>query len=201
MLVDGLRPGLFGLGVGLLLSILATRIFQSMLFGTKPLDPVVLSGVIGMLLVVSVFCLPRSRMAGFPVKSKRQRPLTHTDHPLWNEAGPRGASSTIPLRYSFTSPHDRKISLAPWTLEAQIQRVRGKISTHPDAGLHALRHVFPTEAGEHTDPFTLQYVAGHDNINRTMRCVHPREDAVQKWFGQLALPEIRVECSSMRNPG
>ena len=27
------------------------------------------------------------------------------------------------------------------------------------------------------DPFTL-YVAGHDNIKRTMRYVHPREDAV-----------------------
>jgi len=58
MLVDGLRPALFGLGLGLLLSILATRIFQSMLFGTKPLDPVVLSGVIGTLLAVSVLaCL------------------------------------------------------------------------------------------------------------------------------------------------
>ena len=57
-LVDGLRPALVGLGVGLLLSTLATRIFQSMLFGTKPLDPVVLSGVIGMLLAVSILaCL------------------------------------------------------------------------------------------------------------------------------------------------
>ena len=41
MLVDGLRPALFGLGLGLAGSLAATRIFQSMLFGTKPLDPVV----------------------------------------------------------------------------------------------------------------------------------------------------------------
>jgi hypothetical protein len=28
---------------------------------------------------------------------------------------------------------------------------------------------FLTVAGEHTDPFTLQYTAGHDNIKTTMR--------------------------------
>jgi integrase len=54
--------------------------------------------------------------------------------------------------------------------------------THPDAGLHAMRHTFLTEAGEYTDPFTLQYVAGHDNIKTTMRYVHPREAAVHKLF-------------------
>ncbi|HEY1894976.1 MAG TPA: ABC transporter permease [Terracidiphilus sp.] len=58
MLVDGLRPAVFGLGIGLVASFVATRIFQSMLFGTRPLDPVVLSGVIATLLVVSVLaCL------------------------------------------------------------------------------------------------------------------------------------------------
>jgi predicted permease len=58
MLFDGLRPALFGLGLGLLLSFAATRIFQSMLFGTKPLDPVVLSAVIATLLAVAVLaCL------------------------------------------------------------------------------------------------------------------------------------------------
>ena len=64
-----------------------------------------------------------------------------------------------------------------------------KIKTHPDAGLHALRHTFLTEAGEytdHTDPFTLQYVAGHDNIKATMRYLHPREAAVHKLFARLA---------------
>lgn len=58
MLMDGLRPALFGLGLGLVMSFAATRIFQSMLFGTKPLDPVVLSGVIAALLTVAVLaCL------------------------------------------------------------------------------------------------------------------------------------------------
>jgi putative ABC transport system permease protein len=58
MLVDGLRPALFGLGLGLVMSLAATRIFQSMLFGTKPLDPVVLSVVIATLLAVAVLaCL------------------------------------------------------------------------------------------------------------------------------------------------
>ena len=58
MLIDGLRPALFGLGLGLVASFAATRIFQSMLFGTKPLDPVVLGGVIATLLAVAVLaCL------------------------------------------------------------------------------------------------------------------------------------------------
>lgn len=61
MLVDGLRPALFGMGLGLVLSAAVTRIFQSMLFGTKPLDPVVLSGVIATLLAVAVLaCLAPS---------------------------------------------------------------------------------------------------------------------------------------------
>jgi predicted permease len=58
MLLDGLRPALFGLGLGLVMSLAATRIFQSMLFGMKPLDPVVLSGVVATLLAVAVLaCL------------------------------------------------------------------------------------------------------------------------------------------------
>jgi putative ABC transport system permease protein len=58
MLMDGLRPALFGLGLGLVMSFAATRILQSMLFGTRPLDPVVLSGVIATLLAVAVLaCL------------------------------------------------------------------------------------------------------------------------------------------------
>jgi predicted permease len=54
MLVDGLRPALFGLGLGLVVSFVATRIFQSMLFATRPLDPVVFSIVIATLLAVAV---------------------------------------------------------------------------------------------------------------------------------------------------
>jgi len=79
-----------------------------------------------------------------------------------------------------------------------------KIKTHADASLHGLRHTFLTEAGEYTDPFTLQYVAGHDNIKTTMRYVHPREEAVEKLFvrlGNLERPEGRVECKrSVQNP-
>jgi integrase len=75
--------------------------------------------------------------------------------------------------------------LPPWVLEDQIERVRAKIETHSDAGLHTLRHTFLTEAAEYTDPFTLQYVAGHKNIKTTMRYVHPQANAVDKLFGRL----------------
>lgn len=57
--------------------------------------------------------------------------------------------------------------------------LRTRIQTHPDAGLHGLRHTFLTDAGGCTNPFTLQYVAGHDSIKTTMRYVHPQADAVQ----------------------
>jgi integrase len=106
--------------------------------------------------------------------------------------------------YVFTSPQDPAKPLGPWVLEEQMAQLRKKVKTHPDAGLHALRHTFLTEAGEYTDPFTLQYVAGHDNIKTTMRYVHPREEAVEKLFvrlGNLERPEGRVECiGSVQNP-
>jgi integrase len=106
--------------------------------------------------------------------------------------------------YVFTSPQDPTKPLGPWVLEEQISQIRKKIKTHPDAGLHAMRHTFLTEAGEYTDPFTLQYVAGHDNIKTTMRYLHPREAAVHKLFARLAQlqrPEDRIACNkSVQNP-
>ena len=99
--------------------------------------------------------------------------------------------------YVFTARRIRQRLSGPWVLEEQIGQVRKKIKTHPDAGLHALRHTFLTEAGEYTDPFTLQYVAGHDNIKTTMRYVHPREAALHKLFARLADlqgQEKRIAC-------
>jgi hypothetical protein len=59
-------------------------------------------------------------------------------------------------------------------------------------------------SGAYTDPFTLQYVAGHDNIKTTMRYVHPRDAAVHKFFARLAdlqRPEDRIACKkSVQNP-
>jgi integrase len=103
--------------------------------------------------------------------------------------------------YVFTSPQDCAEPLPPWVLETQITRVRKKMTTHADAGLHALRHTFLTEAGEHTDPFTLQYVAGHDSIKTTMRYVHPREDAVEKLFFAAGQPATPGESCRMQKVG
>ncbi len=38
------------------------------------------------------------------------------------------------------------------------------------------------DPGVQTGPFTLQYVAGHDNIKMAMRDVHPQANAVEKLF-------------------
>jgi putative ABC transport system permease protein len=53
MLVDGLRPALFGLVLGLGGSVAAVRLIQSMLYQTKPFDPVVFALVVVTLLVVA----------------------------------------------------------------------------------------------------------------------------------------------------
>jgi predicted permease len=54
MLFDGLRPALLGLIFGLVAGLATTRLFASMLFGTKPLDPIVIGAVVITLLAVAV---------------------------------------------------------------------------------------------------------------------------------------------------
>ena len=76
--------------------------------------------------------------------------------------------------YVFTSPQDPAKPLGPGCSKSRWR-----------SSARALRHTFLTEAGEYTDPFTLQYVAGHNNIKTYMRYVHPREEAVEKLFARL----------------
>ena len=112
--------------------------------------------------------------------------------------------ATSECDFVLTSPNDPSKPLGAWVLETQIGDLRKKIKTHPDAGLHGLRHTFLTEAGEYADPFTLQYVAGHDSIKTTMRYVHPQADAVQRLFVRLAAidrNEIRLRKRKVRKVG
>lgn len=53
MLIDGLRPALFGLGLGVVSSAVVTRIIQSMLYGTEPVDPSVFGAAACILLLVA----------------------------------------------------------------------------------------------------------------------------------------------------
>jgi len=58
MLGDGLRPALYGLLLGLAASAGAVRLIQSMLYGTKPLDPAIFAVVAATLLMVAALaCL------------------------------------------------------------------------------------------------------------------------------------------------
>ena len=58
MLSDGLRPALYAVTLDLAASIGAVRLIQSMLYGTRPLDPEIFAAVAATLLVVSVIaCL------------------------------------------------------------------------------------------------------------------------------------------------
>jgi putative ABC transport system permease protein len=58
VLLDGLRPALFGLTFGLAASAGVARLIRSMLYGTQPLDPTVFAAVAATLLLVAVLaCL------------------------------------------------------------------------------------------------------------------------------------------------
>ena len=58
MLLDGLAPSFGGTAAGSLLAIAAAQLIRSSLFATKPLDPAVFAGVIGLLLgVATTACL------------------------------------------------------------------------------------------------------------------------------------------------
>jgi putative ABC transport system permease protein len=52
-LVDGLRPALFGLLLGLVASAGSVKLIESMLFGTRPFDPIVFAVVSATLLAVA----------------------------------------------------------------------------------------------------------------------------------------------------
>jgi len=55
---EGLRPALIGLIFGIAASALATQLLRSMLYGTRPLDPVAFAGAATILMAVSVLaCL------------------------------------------------------------------------------------------------------------------------------------------------
>ena len=58
ILGDGLRPACYGLLLGLAGSAGAARLIESMLYGTRPLDPAIFAGVAATLLVVAALaCL------------------------------------------------------------------------------------------------------------------------------------------------
>jgi putative ABC transport system permease protein len=58
MLLDGLAPALGGAAAGSLLAIAAAQLIRSSLYATKPLDPAVFTGVIGLLFgVATMACL------------------------------------------------------------------------------------------------------------------------------------------------
>jgi predicted permease len=58
MLGDGLRPAVYGLVLGLAVSTGAVRLIQSMLYGTRPLDPAIFAVVAAtLLLVAGMACL------------------------------------------------------------------------------------------------------------------------------------------------
>jgi putative ABC transport system permease protein len=61
MLLDGLRPALFGLGLGLVLSVAAMHLIRSFLYGMKPLDaPVFCIVAFTLVAVATLACIAPS---------------------------------------------------------------------------------------------------------------------------------------------
>lgn len=54
LLLDGLKPGILGLLIGLPASALLVRLIQSILYQTQPLDPMVFGSVAGLMLFVAI---------------------------------------------------------------------------------------------------------------------------------------------------
>jgi integrase len=78
--------------------------------------------------------------------------------------------------YVFTNLYDHSAPLSANTLANQHRSLKRSCEFHPDAGIHALRHTFLTEAGRHTQNVrALQKLAGHSKIETTMRYIHPDE--------------------------
>jgi len=71
--------------------------------------------------------------------------------------------------YVFTHPTDHTRPLPNWALENQMGRVRSRINSHPDSGLHALRHTFLTEAG--STPIPSHCNTWRGTIRLRPRCV------------------------------
>lgn len=61
MLLDGLRPALSGLGLGLLFSVAALRLIRLFLYGMNPLDiPVLCIVIVTLMADASIACMVRS---------------------------------------------------------------------------------------------------------------------------------------------
>ena len=99
--------------------------------------------------------------------------------------------------YLFTSLHDHSEPLSANTLADQHRAIMETCTFHPDAGLHALRHTFLTEAGRHTQNVrALQKLAGHSRIETTMRYVHPDQEDLLEIVAQVRVARTkRIETA------
>jgi len=85
----------------------------------------------------------------------------------------------------FTTPDDAEQPLSGDSLSCQACRLKAKGGFHKEAGLHTLRHTFLTEMADLADIFTLQKIAGHNQIKTTARYVHPQKRAIESAFKKL----------------
>jgi integrase len=103
----------------------------------------------------------------------------------------------------FTALEDHSQPLSRNTLASQQQQMKklaGEFDS--DAGMHALRHTFLTDAGKYTQNVkALQLLAGHANISTTMKYVHPAaQDVIETQHRAHAAREARILAGLTRLP-
>lgn len=109
-------------------------------------------------------------------RKERRRDIPITEDMAAVLVGLRAQSK---CQHVFTGLQNHSQPLSPNTLADQHRTIMKACSFHPDAGLHALRHTFLTEAGRHTQNVrALQKLAGHSRIQTTMRYIQPDENDV-----------------------
>ena len=118
-----------------------------------------------------------------------KRTARNRDIPITEDmaAVPNSLLAQSKCEYVFTSLQDHSQPLSAYTLATQHRAIKATCSFHPDAGLHALRHTFLTEAGRQTQNVrALQRLAGHSRIDTTMRYVHPDQEDVLRIAAAVA---------------
>ena len=99
-------------------------------------------------------------------------------HPNALDDSYRGMAGSASIRRLSTTG-SRPIGFRSSPLPPSSRNTIRKLKSHPESGIHGLRHTFLTKAAEHIRKVrTLQLIAGHANIVTTVKYIHPAQEDI-----------------------